>query len=434
MMANIPFVLKNLISKPVIAPPFVEFGTGLIFPPKASKKLFGLVKKQKENPVKRSATVITMTALWVSSAGAIVIMFWLSIPAGVRRAGVLSREKSNKAESLGLSDPTTSLALYRHALGLTIDPIEESRLKTRMPELDSASAPPAPTTAILPAPADTSPQSHVGARGRYTLGPELGKGAMGVVYRAWDNVLDRPVALKQLSIQLVGDDEYASRFRREAKALARLTHPNVVQVYDLIEGDGRLWMVLEFVEGGDLATHLRSCGRLDGTEAVTIAVAAARGLAYAHTQGIVHRDLKPANILMTHDLCPKISDFGIAKLTQSSQVTKIGSVLGSPPYMSPEQCSGGSVDTRTDIYALGITLYELLTGRVPFDGDTASVLARHITEAPPRPTEIVPEIPKNLEEAILAMLAKNTDQRPQDMNEVVDLLGSVTCSSPVTQR
>jgi serine/threonine-protein kinase len=261
-----------------------------------------------------------------------------------------------------------------------------------------------------------------GLSGRYSLGQKLGKGAMGIVYRARDTVLDRNVALKQLAFRLAEDDEYAVRFRQEAKALARLTHPNVVQVFDLIEDGGKLWMVLEFVSGGDLASYLKKSGRLSIDSAVSLVLAVAEGLAYAHGQGIVHRDLKPANILLTDDLIPKISDFGIAKLTQSSGLTEVGAVLGSPPYMSPEQCSGGAVDARADVYALGITLYELLSGKVPFEGDTASVLTRQIVESPIALSQLRADIPENLERVVHQMLAKKPEDRPENMATVKERL------------
>ncbi len=436
----------------LVAPPIVDFATSKVFPPKTSKKLFGLIKKQKQDPARQRADSVITTVLWLTSGSVVILLFWLSIPGGGARATALSRRRIAEAEDVQETDPRKSLALYKQALALTTDPEQVPALKTRIHELEPASAPHQShrktvadtgrgtlydndssgpvSSATLTGP---NTLSRVGHEGRYSLGEELGRGAMGVVYRCHDNVLDRTVAVKQLSVQLVGDDQYASRFRREAKALARITHPNIVQVYDFIESEGRLWMVLEFVDGGDLAAHLQSGGRLSIREALKIVVSAARGLAYAHNQGVIHRDLKPANILLTGELEPKISDFGIAKLTQSSGITQIGSVLGSPPYMSPEQCSGGPVDARTDIYALGITLYELVTGHVPFDGDTSSVLARHIVEQPRRPADIIPGISQDIEDVVLGMLAKKPDQRPQDMSTVIDLLESCCSSSPVTQ-
>jgi serine/threonine-protein kinase len=224
---------------------------------------------------------------------------------------------------------------------------------------------------------------------------------MGVVCQAWDNVLDRKIAIKQLANVFSGDEAYTTRFRREAKTLARLIHSNIVQVYDLIVERGNLWMALEYVDGGNLSSYLKDKGFLSVSEAANIVIPVAEGLAYAHNQGIIHRDLKPANILLTKEHVPKISDFG-----------------------SPEQCSGGSVDARSDIYSLGITLYELLTGKVPFEGDTSSVLARQIVEEPTPLSEVLSDISVELEKLILQMLAKSPDQRPADMPTMIGLLSS----------
>jgi serine/threonine-protein kinase len=378
-----------------------------------------------------------MVSLWVASMGSALLLLWRHIPTALSRTN--DRARNLMTESTRVEDAYTSRLLLKKALALAADRALEDEIASHMnqgtilepPENHDAE------TQINAEPASSlrSSQPVVSPAQRYRLETELGKGAMGVVYKAWDQVLDRQVALKQLSVVFSGDEEYASRFRREAKALARLVHPNIVQVYDLIEGQGQLWMALEFVDGGDLATHLKNAERLSVAEAIRIAIPVAAGLACAHARGIVHRDLKPANILLTTQLIPKITDFGIAKLTQASGLTEVGSVLGSPPYMSPEQCSGGEVDFSTDIYALGITLYELLAGKVPFDGDTSSVLARHIVETPAPLSGVRDDIPDDLEKLILRLLAKKPDDRPKDMTAVIDLLTpfgeEVTAAKPL---
>lgn len=423
------------------APIIVDSISGILFPPETSKKVFGLLTTQHANPLKGVSYAIVMTLLWTTSMGTVLLLFWFHIPEGLVRAEALARRLIAGGDDH--ADRKVSRKLYQRALSFAADPQFQSEIQSLLQQViskevtDSAGAGTisdslqntmvegdmsiANSRSVSQGPES---RARVGSDGRYTLGPELGRGAMGVVYRGWDNVLDREVALKQLSLVLVGDEEYASRFRREAKVLARMTHPNIVQVYDLVENHGRLWMALEFVDGGDLATYLRKAGQLSVSRAADVLLPVAKGLNHAHGRGLVHRDLKPANILLTSDLNPKISDFGIAKLTQSSGITQVGSVLGSPRYMSPEQCSGGSVDARTDIYALGITLYEVLTGKVPFEGETSSVLARQITEQPRPLSEALDDIPADLERLIMRLLAKNPDERPADLTEVIDLLSS----------
>jgi hypothetical protein len=427
-----------LIFMVFLAPIIVNAVTSAIFPPESSKKLFGLVTREHTNPSKYSADILLMTILWIASIVSFLLLLWLHIPKGLSLANARAREIIARLDK-DAHDPGTR-KLYERALSLTTDAELESEIMSRlqthnMPDIEKdvgectqAEEPldienTGDTRMVTPTPVQKNDEPEsIGQNGRYRLESELGKGAMGLVYGAWDSMLDRKVAIKQLSLVLSDDEQYASRFRREAKALARLTHPNIVQVHDLIEDGGRLWMVLEFVDGGDLASYLKQTDRLTVSEAVEIIIPVAEGLAHAHSQEIIHRDLKPSNILLTGKGIPKISDFGIAKLSQSSMLTQVGSVLGSPRYMSPEQCSGNPVDVRTDIYSLGITLYELLTGKVPFEGDTSSVMARQIVEQPPALSEYLDHIPVDVENLILCMLAKKPDERPANMAAVITLL------------
>ncbi|HEQ97891.1 MAG TPA: serine/threonine protein kinase [candidate division Zixibacteria bacterium] len=421
-----------------LAPIIVNFVTSAVFPPESSKKLFGLVTREHMNPSKHSADILIMTILWITSIGSFLLLFWFHIPKGLSLANARAGELIAGPDK-DVRDPNIR-KLYERALSLATDAELESEIMSRLqagvtPDMEKnmgentlAESPPkigygGDTHHELQSRLQRSDEPEsIGQNGRYRLESELGKGAMGLVYGAWDTLLDRKVAIKQLSIVLSDDEQYASRFRREAKALARLTHPSIVQVHDLIEDEGRLWMVLEFVDGGDLASYLKQTGRLTVSEAAEIIIPVAEGLAHAHSQEIIHRDLKPANILLTSKRIPKISDFGIAKLSQSSMLTQVGSVLGSPRYMSPEQCSGNPADARTDVYSLGITLYELLTGKVPFEGDTSSVMARQIVEQPPPLSECLDHIPVDVENLILQMLAKKPDDRPSNMAAVIDLL------------
>ncbi len=411
-----------------------------LFPPRESKKLFGLIKEEKDNPIKKMAHSVITASLWLSIGGSVLVLLWLHVPAGISQAAFLAKRKEEEADKLASSEPLASFPLYQGALDLVIEPEQEARLQEKIEAIQSSTrasgAKTANTETIPPeSPVPKGGENHplhrppirkespfsVGPEGRYWVEKQLGSGAMGVVYRAKDGRLDRSVALKELPGWLSNNEEYVARFRREAQALARLTHPYIVQVHDLIEERGRLWLVLEYVEGGTLAAHLTG-RRMPVAEAAKLASQIARGLAFVHGKGIIHRDLKPANILLTGGGEPKISDFGIAKLAETSALTQEGSSVGSPRYMSPEQATGGAVDARSDVYSLGITLYEMLTGRVPFEGDTSSVLAQQIVQPPPPPRERAPEIPAGLEALVLRMLAKDPAARPRDMTAVANSL------------
>ena len=266
---------------------------------------------------------------------------------------------------------------------------------------------------------------------RYRIQSELGRGGMGVVYHATDTVLQREVALKELPLHLGGSNDLAKRFRQEARVLAKLAHPNIVQVHDLVEENGRLWIALEYISGGTVADAMRYAGgALGWTEVARIGAQVAEGLAFAHAQGVIHRDIKPMNVLLTDDRpsVAKITDFGLAKLAESTEHTVPGSVLGSARYMSPEQVAGRPADARSDVYAFGISLFEMLTGKVPFEGELAAVLGRHVNEPVPDVRTLAPDVPADLAKLVSSMVEKAPEARPQD-EQVVFALRALAADS-----
>jgi serine/threonine protein kinase len=248
---------------------------------------------------------------------------------------------------------------------------------------------------------------------------------MGIVHQALDTALDRTVALKELPLHLTARADLARRFRQEARLLARLSHSNIVQVYDLIDDGNRLWIAMEFIDGGTLADAIERSGALAPMDAVRLGGQLAAGLGFAHAQGVIHRDIKPINVLITRDGIPKLTDFGLAKLLESSVHTQAGSLLGSARYMSPEQAAGGASDERSDVYSLGVTFYEMLSGRTPFEGETASVLAQHLSQEPLPLGELVRDLPADFEALVMRMLEKDPERRPGDLDAVALALSSL---------
>jgi len=246
---------------------------------------------------------------------------------------------------------------------------------------------------------------------RYELGPLLGEGGMARVHRGLDRQLRRPVAVKVLAPPLDRDKAFVERFRREARAAAGLSHPNIVAVFDSGSDDGTHYIVTELVDGETLAQRLRRDGPMPPPEAVGIAVDVCHALAAAHERGVVHRDIKPGNVMLLPDGRVKVVDFGIARAAGSDTLTGTGEVLGSSAYLSPEQASGGSGDERSDLYALGCVLYEMLTGEVPFRADTPiATMYLHVNEDPPRPSTVRP-IPAELEDVVMRCLEKDPKRR-----------------------
>lgn len=268
--------------------------------------------------------------------------------------------------------------------------------------------------------------------GNYRILAPLGQGGMARVYKARQENLDREVAVKVLPPWFAADQNFVRRFNQEAKLVANLSHPNIVTVHDASEYRGHLYIVMQLVDGGTLKhrlDQLQTQGRtMDFLEAAPLFIPLASALDYAHTQGVIHRDVKPVNVLIDRAGRPILSDFGIAKVLQDNreQLTRPGAGVGTPEYMSPEQCQGGTVDGRADIYALGVMLYEALTGRTPFLGENYPALAHsHIYEPPPRPSSINPTIHPAVEQIILTALMKDRQQRYQRASQMGDALERV---------
>ncbi len=254
---------------------------------------------------------------------------------------------------------------------------------------------------------------------RYEIHRLIARGGMAQVYLARDRQLDRPVAVKELVPEFAADPAFVERFRREAQSAARLTHPNIVSVYDWGTQDGTYFIVMEYVDGPSLSQLIRRDGALHPRRAAEIASEVAAALGFAHSQDVVHRDVKPGNVLLTSSGQAKVADFGIARAMSSAdgELTQTGSVMGTATYFSPEQAQGLPVDARADLYSLGVVLYEMVTGRPPFSGDTPLAIAyKHVQDEPPRPSTVSPGVPIALEAVIVKLLSKQPADRYADAN------------------
>jgi serine/threonine protein kinase len=262
--------------------------------------------------------------------------------------------------------------------------------------------------------------------GRYELRRPLGHGAMAVVDLAHDNELDRPVALKRLAENLARDEDRRLRFVREARLAARLTHPNVVRVYDVGEDDGRPFIAMEYVDGETLSERIERSGPLPPAEAAGLGIQAARALAAAHEAGLVHRDVKPHNFLLRRDGTLKLGDFGVAFGTEGTRLTVVGTVLGTAAYLAPEQARGEQVTAAADIYGLGAVLYELLTARPPRTVTSLGELGERSTFLVPDLRDLVPGIPRELARVVMSCLAYDPDERPPSAAAVARRLAVAT--------
>jgi serine/threonine-protein kinase len=273
---------------------------------------------------------------------------------------------------------------------------------------------------------------------RYRIEREIARGGMAEVYLARDESLDRLVALKALFPEYAREPSFVERFRREAQAAANLNHPNIVAIYDWGQESGTYFIVMEYVEGRSLRDLIRSEGRLEPGQAADITAEIASALAFAHRSGVVHRDVKPGNVLLTRSGNVKVTDFGIARAGTSDGLTQTGSVMGTATYFSPEQAQGLAVDGRSDVYSVGVVLYELVCGVAPFVAESpVSVAYKHVREEPIPPRQRNPEVPVALEQIIMSALAKDPDHRYQSADDLrADLLrfrrGRPLTAAPVT--
>jgi beta-lactam-binding protein with PASTA domain/predicted Ser/Thr protein kinase len=268
---------------------------------------------------------------------------------------------------------------------------------------------------------------------RYRLLSRLGSGGMAEVWAAEDTELGRQIALKLLHGRLAADDDFVERFRREASAAAGLQHPNVVSVYDRGESQGTYYIAMEYLRGPSLKDLVRR-GPLEPRYAVELVVQVLRAARFAHRRGIVHRDLKPHNVMLDDEGRVKVTDFGIAR-AGASDMTETGLIMGTAQYLSPEQAQGHAVTERSDLYSIGVMLFELLTGRVPFEGESPVTIAlRHVSEPPPAPSQLNPAVPPALDAVVLRALAKDPRDRFADADEfIAALTAAVTAPQDVTQ-
>jgi serine/threonine-protein kinase len=269
--------------------------------------------------------------------------------------------------------------------------------------------------------------------GRYEVVGELGQGAMGVVYKATDPLIDRIVAIKTITLSLAQEerDEYEGRFYQEAKAAGRLSHPNIVTIYDVGRSGDIAYIAMEFLQGRELRDILNDEQLLPVGQVIDIVAQVAQGLSYAHEHGIIHRDVKPSNIMVGRDGHVKITDFGIARMASAAVRTQTGMVLGSPKYMSPEQVMGKLADQRSDIFSLGVMLYEMLTGQAPFVGENVNaIMYQTLNSIPQPPSSLNAAVPDMLNFIVAKALAKDLEHRYQNASDFANDLRACRESMP----
>lgn len=360
---------------------------------------------------------------WMLGLTIASIILILDLPRSIKAGKQMSAELLQQSDEVRETNPLLYETLTFRAENLKLDssPLEPSVEKVKGTPAKS----PLEVAKTRAVPKAEKKARFVGSNQRYRIDKALASGGAGVVYQAEDTVLGRKVALKELLEDLASDEEQAERFKSEARALALLNHKHILPVYDLLEENGRFWLVMELLTAGTLSDRIGSVGTLDTSQIIEITRGIASGLEFAHKQGFVHRDIKPANILFADDGSFRLTDFGIAKHQATGIKTSHGLILGSPGYMSPEQAAGEAVDARSDIYSLGITMYQMLTAELPFQGDTSSVMAQHITRPATAPSLINTSVSKALDAVVLKMLAKKPEERYQTAADLIKALNDL---------
>lgn len=400
-----------------------------------TKEFLGFIKieKKPEGPPRYERVRQKIAPyLWVFGGIVFVLLAARKIKPTLAESEEYCRMLESAAEkSLNENEPNKSVNLIKKALEYSTDPESSVSLSRKLKEIETYSVTYTRGEGRLDSKIasfqETMQKTIVDSlnfldKGKLQIINVIGSGGMGKVFLAEHTMLKRKVAVKELSPHLLSNPELVERFRREGQALARLSHPNIVQVHDFFEENGKNYLVMEYVDGESLDQLIKK-KEINSTEKLKdYAIQICRGLEYAHSKSIIHRDLKPHNILVSKEGVIKIADFGLARLLDATIYTLPGTIIGSPLYMSPEQAEGKEADFRSDIYSFGIILYEMATGYCPFRGNSSEVIAQHLTKKPDSPRKFNSKIPQKLEKVILKSIEKKPEQRFTSMGEILSEL------------